>query len=110
MCEKYPLAHKPTDDREILGKGVNLAGFLGALVQFSKLLKTDKMGRLISRRNQLNFFDSKDISTRNVIRHVEEGTTRRLNRASRPPKKKHQQRESSAMPRRSIMVKALDFF
>ena len=66
------------------------------------------MGRLISRRNQLNFFDSKDISTRNVIRHVEEGTTRRMNRASRP--KRNQRRESGAAPRRSIMVEALDFF
>ena len=33
MCEKYPLAHKPTDDREILGKGLNFRGYFLVLIQ-----------------------------------------------------------------------------
>ena len=41
------------------------------------------MGKLICRRNCLNYFDAVDISDRNIIRHVEEGTTRKMNRTSK---------------------------
>ena len=90
------------------------------------------MGRLISRRNNLNFFDSVDVrklgsyprrknpkktfrinltleSTRNVIRHVEEGSTKRMNRATKM-KEKRKTSIAERKPRHSIMMDALEFF
>jgi len=93
MCEKYSLARAPTDERDVL----------------------DKMGRLITRRNQLNYFDSVDVSTRNIIRHVEEGTSRRMNQNRASQKRKSKLGKNAdgtpmSAPRRSVMVDALDFF
>ena len=93
------------------------------------------MGRLISRRNNLNFFDSVDVrelglswksmisvlrkisknnltpeSTRNIIRHVEEGSTKRMNRATKMKEKRKESITERNKPRPSIMMDALEFF
>merc|ERR1712167_344194 len=87
MCEKHPLS-RFTEKHECL----------------------DKIGRLICRRNNLNFFDAPDVSTRNIIRHVEEGTTRKTNRTTATKRKRKLSSDSGDLRRHSVMVDALEFF
>lgn len=49
-------------------------------------------------------------STRNVIRHVEEGSTKRMNRATKMKDKRKDSIAERNKPRPSIMMDALEFF
>lgn len=60
----------------------------------------DRIGRMIARRININYFDCTDVSNKNVIRHVEAGIT---NKVPDDPKR-------FTTKRPSVMVEALEFF
>ena len=49
-------------------------------------------------------------STQNIIRHVEEGSTKRMNRATKMKEKRKESITERNKPRPSIMIDALEFF
>ena len=61
--------------------------------------------RKISKKNDLT-----PESTRNIIRHVEEGSTKRMNRATKMKEKRKESITERNKPRPSIMMDALEFF
>ena len=61
--------------------------------------------RKISKKNNLT-----RESTRNIIRHVEEGSTKRMNRATKMKEKRKESITERNKPRPSIMMDALEFF
>lgn len=63
------------------------------------------VARKISKKNNLT-----PESTRNIIRHVEEGSTKRMNRATKMKEKRKESITERNKPRPSIMMDALEFF
>ena len=63
------------------------------------------VARKISKKNNLT-----PESTRNIIRHVEEGSTKRMNRATKMKEKRKASITERNKPRPSIMMDALEFF